>query len=327
MKAVVIGLGSMGRRRIRLLKSLRPSIRIIGVDCSSERCAEAERELGVDTGNDLDRVLSGLHSDCALVCTSPVGHGPLVMKCLGAGCHVFTELNLLSDWYEGAIRTAKRKKLKLFVSSTFLYRREPRYIAKTVGGRRVNYIYHSGQYLPDWHPWEDYRSFFVADPRTNACREIFAIELPWLIKAFGPVESVEVMTDRNSGLDISFNDNYMVMIRHKSGSKGVFCQDIISRKGLRRLEVFSEKLHLFWDGTPDSLTVYDIRKKQLKPVFLYTGFEQRSGYNENIIEDMYRDELKAFLSYVGRGRSPEYTLEDDREVLSLIDCIEGVKRV
>ena len=34
-----------------------------------------------------------------------------------------------------------------------------------------------GQYLPDWHPWESYKSFFVSNKKTNGCRELFAIEL------------------------------------------------------------------------------------------------------------------------------------------------------
>ena len=46
--------------------------------------------------------------------------------------------------------------------------------------RPVNYIYHIGQYLPDWHPWENYKNFFVGDKRTGGVREIFGIDLPWL---------------------------------------------------------------------------------------------------------------------------------------------------
>ena len=37
MTIVVVGLGSMGKRRIRLLKKIDFSIRIIGVDKSSDR--------------------------------------------------------------------------------------------------------------------------------------------------------------------------------------------------------------------------------------------------------------------------------------------------
>ena len=53
MKIIVIGLGSMGKRRIRLLKKIDFSIQIIGVDKSADRCNTAEKEFGITTRQDL----------------------------------------------------------------------------------------------------------------------------------------------------------------------------------------------------------------------------------------------------------------------------------
>ena len=320
---LVVGLGSMGRRRIRLLKSIDQKLEIVGIDLSQERRAQTEQECQIATREHLSDALGEFMPKAVIVSTSPLSHGPIVMECLKAGANVFTELNLVSNWYKKAMSLAKRNKVKMFVSSTFFYRRETQFVAKAVRGKNVNYIYHSGQYLPDWHPWESYKNFFVSDTRTNACREILAIEFPWLINAFGEIASIHVMKDKNSDLDIDFPDNYIITISHKNGNKGVFCQDVISRKGLRRLEVYSEKLHLFWEGTPQTLAVYDVKTKILKSVNLYNDVEQNGGYNANIIENMYRDELKAFLSYVKNGKMPPYTFADDYKVLSMIDKIES----
>ena len=322
MNLAVIGLGSMGRRRIRLVRDLHPRWSVIGIDLSADRRAQVRRELEVKTCGSIAEAVKEYGVKAALVCTSPLAHGPIVLDCLKAGLHVFTELNLVSDWYDEALALAAKKRKKLFVSSTFLYRRETQYVAKAVARKRVNYIYHSGQYLPDWHPWESYKNFFVANRRTNACREIMAIELPWLVRAFGAIESVQVMADRNSSLDLDFNDNYIVTIRHKNGNKGVFCQDVIARKGLRRLEVYSEKLHLFWEGTPQTLSAYDFRKKELVPVSLYDDVVQDASYNANIIENMYRDELKAFFAYLAGGSVPAFGFREDFEILKIVDQIE-----
>ena len=319
---VVIGLGSMGRRRIRLTRQQHPEWEIVGVDLSAGRRAQAATELGIKVYESLQTAGTGRCLDVALVCTSPLSHGAIVLECLGRGLHVFTELNLVSDWYGQAMALAAEKGLKLFVSSSFLYRRETQYVAKAVGGRRVNYIYHSGQYLPDWHPWENYKEFFVADKRTNACREILAIELPWMVRAFGEIESINVMADRNSKLDIDFNDNYIVSLRHKGGSKGVFCQDVISRKALRRLEVYSEDLHLFWDGTPHSLTSWNICDKRMEKVELYEDVRRDDNYSTSIIENMYMDELEAFYGYVLDAGKPVYSFQDDFEILKTVDEIE-----
>ena len=113
---------------------------------------------------------------------------------LDAGLPVFTELNLVSDGYDALTAKAAEKGVPLFLSSTMLYRAETQYIKAQVQAfeKSVNYIYHIGQYLPDWHPWENYKNFFVGDKRTGGVREIFAIDLPWLLDAFGPVKHVYV---------------------------------------------------------------------------------------------------------------------------------------
>ena len=110
------------------------------------------------------------------------------------------------------------------------------------------------------------------------------------------------MSGRLTSLDIDFPDHYMISIRHEGGCKGMYCQDIVSRKGLRRLEVFSEKHHIFWEGTPDSLSSYDLEAKALKPVRLYDDVVQDGRYNANIIENAYADEIQAFFDICAEGR-------------------------
>ena len=324
MKVVVIGLGSMGRRRIRLMQAMENAPEIVGVNRSAERRAQVEKEFGIKTFATLSEAVAETRPQAAFLCTAPASHGPAVMECIAAGLHVFMEINLLGGWYAEAAKAATEKGVKLFISSTPVYRRETNYIAKAVGGEPVGYIYHCGQYLPDWHPWEDYHGFFAAKKETNGCREILCVELPWIEKAFGKIESVQVMSGRLTSLDIDFPDHYMISIRHEGGSKGMYCQDIVARKGLRRLEVFSEKLHVFWEGTPDSLSSYDIGEKAMKPVKLYDDVVQDGRYNANIIENAYADEIKAFFDYVEKDVIPPYTFDEDAHTLAVVDEIEGV---
>jgi len=328
MTVVVIGLGSMGRRRIRLMQTMSDAPEIVGVNRSPERRAAVGKELGIRTFATLEEAVSETRPQAAFLCTAPAGHGPAVMECIEAGLDVFMEINLIGEWYAEAAAKAKEKGVKLFISSTPVYRRETRYIAEKVRETgSVNYIYHCGQYLPDWHPWEDYRGFFASKKETNGCREILSVELPWIEKAFGKIKSVQVMSGRLTSLEIDFPDYYMISVEHESGCRGMYCQDIVSRRGLRRLEVFSEKLHLFWEGTPDSLAEYDIAGKKLEPVRLYADVVQDGRYNANIIENAYFDEICAFFDYVENGTPPPYTFEEDAHTLAVVDEIEGIKRV
>lgn len=76
------------------------------------------------TVGNLQTSIVSILPDGALVCTSPISHGMIVLRCLEAWFHVFTEIDLMGDWYEVAMAMASRMGLKLFISSTFLYRRE-----------------------------------------------------------------------------------------------------------------------------------------------------------------------------------------------------------
>lgn len=177
MKVIVIGLGSMGKRRIRLLKE-RKDVEIFGIDTQMERVKQVTEDLGVSCYNDLQEAINKENPTCAFVCTSPLSHAKLINLCLQNKLHVFTEINLVSDLYDENIKLAHDNNCVLFLSSTFLYEEDTKAIINKVRpcNEKLNYIYHVGQYLPDWHPWESYNNYFIGNPRTNGCREIIMAE-------------------------------------------------------------------------------------------------------------------------------------------------------
>lgn len=325
MKFIVVGLGSMGRRRIRLLQQISGDFAITGVDTNPERRRIAEEEFSIQTAGDLAAALQTFHPDCAVISTSPLSHAPIIETCLAGGCHVFTELNLVDDGYLSNIAAAKEKGLVLFLSSTFLYRDEIRYIRNRIAATdgNLNYNYHVGQYLPDWHPWESIGDYFVSDKRTNGCRELFAIELPWLTKVFGEIESYEVLSGKCTDLPIQYHDNFLLLIKHVNGNKGVLGIDVVSRKAVRNLEVYNESLYVTWNGTPSGLREYDIEAGVDRDIDLYDSVDKQDGYASFVIENAYRSELESFIAQVKGEGAAEYTFEEDLEILKLIDSIEA----
>ena len=324
MNILIVGLGSMGRRRARLLRGLAPDAKISGVDLSPER-RETAREAGVEPFETLDAALAAKRFDAAFVCTAPLTHASILSQLLGAAVPSFTELNLVPDGYDELTAKAREQGVPLFLSSTMLYRAETQYIKRRVAafGKPVNYIYHIGQYLPDWHPWENYRNFFVGDRRTGGVREIFGIDLPWLIDAFGPVTRVHAEKDKISGLEIGYDDSVFVMLRHENGTKGVVCADVVSPKAVRNFECFGEGLHLFWEGNPKALFEYDAEKKEKAFVNTYASFEHDARYSDNIVENAYVDEIANFLGVLRGDEQPRWSFEKDKAALAVIDAIEG----
>lgn len=321
MKIIVVGLGSMGKRRIRLMQQYDETLEIIGVDANPERTKNAEIEFGIGTCSSIEEACEIGNIDGAFVCTSPLSHCAIITELIKHQIDLFTEINLVSDGYEEFI---KQDSTKLFLSSTFLYRKDIEWMMNKVSGEKVNYIYHTGQYLPDWHPWENYKQFFVGDARTNGCREILAIELPWILKSFGDVKKVEVIKDKMTNLQIDYPDNYMIQIEHMNGNKGLLAVDVMARKAMRRIEIYNENLHVFWNGTPESLQALDLESGQLTDIPTYDSIVKDKNYCDNIIENAYMDEIDAFFTWLkGDDSKVKHSFAKDLEILQLIDQIEA----
>ena len=324
MKILVVGYGSMGRRRIRLLNKLfkDDTIVFICVDNNKKRL-EQIRQDGYGGFSSLSEAIEE-KPDVAFVCTSPGHHAEIILQIIDAGIDVFTELNLLTNKYDEIVEKARDKGVKVFMSNTMLYDKQILAIMNKIKEKRENYtyIYHVGQYLPDWHPWESYKDFFIGNKSTNGCREILAIQLPWLVKLFGSVDKISVVRKKNTGLDIDFEDTYIITLIHESGNTGVFVCDVLARKAVQYLEIMGEHNHIIWNGTVETLLAFNDNSKQMEKMNSYDVVEHMDGYADIINEDQYFDEIKAFIDWRNGGPNPAYTLEDDKYILDLIDEIE-----
>lgn len=325
MKIIVIGLGSMGKRRLRLL-SERNDVQLFGIDSQESRCQEVIEKFGIKCYPSIAEVVAKEQPDAAVISTSPLSHAAIIKECLQNNLHVFTEINLVPDGYADNMTLAKEKGLVLFLSSTFLYRKETQKIIERVreADCPLNYIYHIGQYLPDWHPWESYNNYFIGDKRTNGCREIMAIDLPWIVTAFGPIKKATAVKSKNTQLNINYNDNYLITMEHEGGHKGMLAVDVVTRKSIRHIDVYGEQFQMSWNGTAESLMEYDFDNKELKSIQFDDAAEHVEGYAAFITENPYREELKTFLAQIANPQQkPAWDFEKDLDVLSIIDKIEA----
>lgn len=325
MNILVIGLGSMGKRRIRLMKEIYNDISIYGVDSREDRRTETSEIFGMTCVETIEQAAEKFDINAVFVCTAPLSHCAIISECLKHQWNVFTELNLVADGYEENIALAKENDCKLFLSSTFFYREEISYIKSRVkqNEKGWNYIYHIGQYLPDWHPWEAYKDFFVGDKRTNGCREIMAIELPWLLSTFGDVMDFHVISNKMSDLNINYNDNYLIQLIHTNGNKGVLVVDVVSPVAVRKLELYAENKYITWSGTPDSLQEFNLEKDSLEQVSLNEKEEHKEGYRAFVVENAYKNEIREFFDVVNKNKVPQYGFEQDFQILKLIDKLEN----
>ncbi len=325
MNVGVIGLGSMGKRRIRLIKSNFPDVNVIGIDNSDERCREVQDLFSIKTLNDSIEFFKNNDCEAVFISTPPLTHSKIINDALNANLNIFTEINLVKDLYDENIKMANEKNLTLFLSSTQLYRKEIRYIDSKISklNKTTNYIYHIGNYLPDWHPWESYKNFFVGNKKTNGCREILTIELPWIVKTFGEIKQIHVSKNKITHLDIDYPDSFFINITHKNGSNGVLIIDLVSRKAVRNLEIINENCYIQWDGTPDGLEEFNIDSGEMEKINLYEKISNEQDYNQTIIENAYLEEIIDFFNVLNSNKNHGvYSFEKDKYVIDAIDIIE-----
>lgn len=322
MRVLIVGYGSMGKRRIRLLQKLISDVVIICVDKNPVRLLQIKEE-GFQGFKNLEQALCEI-PDLAFICTSPGQHAEIILQLVNAKINVFTELNLLDKDYDVIIEKARENNVAVFLSSSMLYDKRIEVIDKIVKRYKkpVTYIYHVGQYLPDWHPWESYKDFFAGKKETNGIREICAIQLPWLINTFGHIDKLLSLSQKCTDLEIDFNDSVIASFKHCNGNIGVFVVDTVSRKATTHLEIVGEGIHLIWNGHNDDLFLYDLEAGALKPIKTYDSIEHAQGYADNIIENRYTDEILDFFNMVYKHSKPRYCLEDDKYTLNIIDEIE-----
>ena len=90
MNVIVIGLGSMGKRRIRLIKKIDPTINIFGIDSREDRRDEVSKLYSIKTFSSLIDVNEHVHA--AFICTSPLSHAGLINECLNKKINVINSI-------------------------------------------------------------------------------------------------------------------------------------------------------------------------------------------------------------------------------------------
>jgi predicted dehydrogenase len=111
-------------------------------------------------------------------------------------------------------------------------------------------------------------------------------------------------------------------MEHENCVRGSLAVDVVSRKAVRNLEIFSEDLYIAWDGSPEGLYYYDYAQKKKIRVNLYDKVERQTGYSDFVVENAYMNEIEAFFDQIKNGAVPKYDFSKDKTTLALIDEIE-----
>jgi len=180
--------------------------------------------------------------------------------------------------------------------------------------------YHMGQYLPDWHPWEDYREVYFSKKETGACREMLPFELIWLSWIFdSKVSDISGFVGKVSDLDMDADDITLTKVEYDNGIMGNVIIDVISRKPFRTLRVLGSEGILDWERFDSVIKVYDVKSQKNEIITVPKGRPEIGYVNE---EEMYNDEIGSFLKTIEGKQKFPHTFEDSHHLLKKLYAFE-----
>ena len=311
----------MGKRRIRNLQYLKAG-EIFGFDPRPDRRGEAQDRYGIQTFSQIEEAMT-VDPAALIISTPPDLHMKYARLAALSDKHFFTEASVVDEGMDEVIALSKGKDFVAAPSCTMRFHPLVQTIKEIKEseaiGKVLTFTYHSGQYLPDWHPWEDYRTFYVAKRETGACREIVPFELTWLTWVMGSVQQVSCFKDKLTKLDANIDDAYHLLLRFQNRALGHLLVDVIARAPYRTCRFLGEEGVIEWLWNDKIVRVFSAREKQWREYREPEG-KVEEGYIH--AETMYIREMEQLLKAIRKEQPYPYTFEEDKRVLEVLYAAE-----
>lgn len=328
-KFLVIGLGSMGKRRVRNLIALGHKENIAGFDPRTDRTAEAA-EYGIPVFNDFDEAIKEWKPTRFMISTPPNFHSKYMNIALENNIHSFIEASVVdSKEIINISSKTKGQSLVMAPSCTMRFYPGPIKVKALVEEKAIGDVlyfnYQIGQYLPDWHPWEKIQDFYVSNPDTGGAREIVPFELTWLNDVFGDSTPLTCVRRKLTDMPADIEDIYSCVLEYPGNILGNLTVEVISRpKATRECRIIGSKGEIIFSGETNSVKYINTDMDDWKEFSFDSGTVQ-SGYIYP--EEPYINEVKAFIEAVenvqdGQPNNYPNTLEEDYKILQTLYKLE-----
>jgi predicted dehydrogenase len=322
VKFLIAGLGSIGRRHLRNLRALGEEDILL---YRTHQATLPDDELaGLPVETDLRRALdpstgSGQAKPDAVIVANPTAlHLDVAIPAAQAGCHLLLEkpVSASFDRLDELQAAASHGAGRILVGFQFRFHpglaRIRQLLAEGAIGQPVSARASWGEYLPGWHPWEDYRRAYAARPDLGGgvvltlCHPLDYLH--WLL---GKVEALWAFTGRD-GLGLEVEDTAEIGLKFAGGAIGSVHLDYIRRPAQHTLEIVGTQGTLTWDNADGAARLSQIADGG-RPGD-WQVFPPPAGFERN---SMFLDEMRNFIAMLQGKEEPACTLEDGIYALKL----------
>lgn len=316
MKFLVCGAGSIGERHIRNLLTVgEKDINILRRRIRPLRTINEQFETFIN----LEEAINS-KPDAAFITNPTSLHIPLALRLAQAGIHLFIEKPLSDSLQNVKQLEVITKRKKLIIQMGFMMRYHPailqikKWIDGGIIGSPLSARVLWGEYLPKWHPWEDYKKGYSARKDLGG-GPVFTLShdidlLTWL---FGEVKNTFSLKAKKSSLNISAEDNVEILLEYKNGFIAESHLDYIELPPKRVWDILGDNGRIEFNYYENMLTLYKIKRgKYTKKNISYMNFDRN---------DMFILELKDFLKNIKERTTPNTNLKSGAENLKILLAI------
>lgn len=326
MRFLIVGLGSMGKRRVRNLQALGHTA-LAGYDPRKDRREEASSKYGIDTYESFEQALAESAPNALIISTDPSLHMDYAMPAAEMGLHCFIEASVVdSDRIALLCNQLGSSGTVIVPSCTMRYYPGPIKIRELLRqgklGKPLNLNYLTGQYLPDWHPWEHIQDFYVSRRATGGGREIVPFELTWLNEVFGSPQPLACVKGKVTDMAADIDDIYHCLLRYPQGMLANITVEVISRpKATRELHILGSEGRLVFSSEENCVRYIRVGDADWTRIPLRSGTIEAGYINP---EEPYISEMADFIKAVAAADRQVFpnTLEKDVRVLELLLQLE-----
>ncbi len=307
---LVIGCGSIGERHIKNLLSLGQT-----VYCYDREIGQMESMVTKYGVSVLDFKAKHIQVDAFVICTPPTFHLPFAREALEHGAHIFIE-KPISHRLEGVdevIAEAKRQGKVLQVGYQLRFHPGLKLVKKLLDEGRIGKLLsiraEFGQYLPDWHPTEDYRNLYTAHRSAGGGILLDAShELDYVMWLVGSkVTEVHCIAGKLSSLDVDVEDTAEILLRFGNNVISNIHIDFVQRGYTRWCKLIGEEGTLFWNYLWEG----EIQMTSPQKGFGTTRFTY-------VPRDTYVKEMQHFIACVEGKAEPIVDGETAKSVLEVV---------
>ena len=324
MKILIASLGSIGRRHFRNLIALGEKDIVL---LRTRKATLPEGELaGYPVEIDLGEALQKHNPDAVIVANPTSMHLDVAIPAAEAGCDILLEkpvshsmerLDLLQN-------AAYKSGSKILVGFQFRYHptlnKARELIQSQALGRILTVHAHWGEYLPQWHPWEDYRQSYAARGDLGGGVIITLTHpLDYLRYLLGDVESLWSFNEHISPLEVDVEDVAEIGLKFLNGAVGGVHVNYFQRPPVHWLEIVGTSGTLRWDNADGILQYYHSPApfgsySDLSPVPIQQAFLPPAGFERN---QLFVAQTRHFLEVIRGEKEPVCRLEDGIRALEM----------